>query len=110
MELDSTQTNVAAALEDALSYIQEHGWCQKNYENYAGQVCAMGAVYKVADPLDHDASVISNYISNYENLLTTKCRKALEHVMGEPPGHYNDTHTQAEVEDKFREAIALDDV
>lgn len=100
---------VAEILEDALSYLQEHGWCQKHYENYAGNVCVMGAVYKIAEPLDHATDDVYEVV-NYDTLLSTRCRRALEKIMGEPPGHYNDTHTQAEVEERIRETIAAEKV
>lgn len=99
MEMNMPKHQMCEILEKALARLQE-GWCQRAYLDERGNVCSMGAVYLVVS-----GSIWQQTTAQTKEV--DECRDSLMRVMGSV-GLYNDSHTQAEVEAKFREAIAIE--
>lgn len=54
---------------DAAAYIREHGWCQGDLENAAGNVCIYGALDKVSKDADVYRSAVTYLINTLEKEL-----------------------------------------
>lgn len=93
-------------LERALAEIQHRGWCGQR-ERHTGEVCAVGAlelaVFGEVDQTEH--------LRAYDLSVQLGLGEVAAARVGETAVHrhtvadFNDSHTRAEVEDLFREAI-----
>jgi len=50
---------VGKILLEAADYIEQHGWCQKVYQNGLGNACIMGALLRVARTTSGDGKIMS---------------------------------------------------
>lgn len=50
-------TNVQAILSRAADLLEREGWCQGQSKNFEGRYCVLGAVDKVARPVERHAAV-----------------------------------------------------
>lgn len=76
----------------ARDYIQEHGWCQHQFENAKGEVCLAGAIRKV---LGLDTGTMSVFIPLYVDVHSQehyyfKFLRKLELKTGRSIGNWND--------------------
>lgn len=69
---------VAATLEAAADYIDEHGWCQNALKMPDGSVCAEGAICEVSETYDWQVQI-------YEVLRRHGCEKGV-YVWNDEPG------------------------
>lgn len=107
-----TQEQIRKDLEDALSYLREHGWCKGSMSDDSGSVCAIGALhYHIAHQAPSvdwnlDPTLVARYFSARAH-LDLKTRVISGKIL-EKTEQYNDLYAteRGDVETLYEKAIA----
>ena len=92
---------IADVLERAADYIDQHGWCQDEYADDSGRVCAAGAISAITEGSPERFAPLS---------MRLALSNAVEDLGFTGIADWNDAlgRTQAEVTAKIREVAAAE--